>query len=78
MAREDRPVQPTTLAGGFETILIVEDDAGLRGLAGRILRSAGYTVLTAGNGGEALMLVERQDEGRHALEKFWDNPDVLP
>lgn len=40
--------------GGSETILLAEDDEVLRKLATRILSSAGYTILLAANGQEAL------------------------
>ncbi|MDE3127149.1 MAG: PAS domain S-box protein [Gemmatimonadota bacterium] len=42
---------------GTETILVVEDDPGVRRLAERILTGAGYTVLTAVDGGVALELL---------------------
>lgn len=37
-----------------QTILLAEDDPSLRGLIGRMLAAAGYVVLEARNGGEAL------------------------
>ncbi len=50
---------PAPAHGGTETILFVEDDEAVRGLAGRILTAAGYSVLLAATGGEALILEER-------------------
>jgi two-component system cell cycle sensor histidine kinase/response regulator CckA len=45
---------------GRGTILLVEDEAGLRGLNARGLSSRGYTVLEAGNGVEAIEVLEEQ------------------
>ncbi|MCC7075059.1 MAG: response regulator [Deltaproteobacteria bacterium] len=44
--------------GGSETILLVEDEAPLRRVAVRVLKRAGYNVLEAGNGLDALAKVE--------------------
>ena len=41
-------------AGGKETILLVEDEGSLRGLAAKVLRKHGYTVIEAANGLKAL------------------------
>ena len=44
---------------GTETILLVEDEDMVRTLACRILRSCGYDVLEACNGGEGLLMCEQ-------------------
>src|SRR5262249_45269163 len=48
------PLRP----GSRETVLFVEDEVALRDLMHRVLTKGGYTVLTAGDGLEALALVE--------------------
>ncbi|MCI0681977.1 MAG: PAS domain S-box protein [Gemmataceae bacterium] len=52
---------------GTETILLVEDEDGVRGLASVALRNYGYKVLEAASGGEAFLLCERADEAIHLL-----------
>jgi two-component system cell cycle sensor histidine kinase/response regulator CckA len=47
---------------GQGTILLVEDEEGLRALNARGLASRGYTVLEAGNGIEAIEVLEKQGE----------------
>jgi len=44
---ESTPVQEVALAGGFEAILLLEDDDGLRSLVQETLELAGYAVLPA-------------------------------
>ena len=45
-----------TSRGGTETILLVEDDEPVRGLAARVLRRTGYNVLEATTGVDALRI----------------------
>lgn len=53
----DRP-SSVAPARGTETVLLVEDDAQVRRLIARGLADAGYTVLQAGDGLEAVQLAE--------------------
>jgi two-component system cell cycle sensor histidine kinase/response regulator CckA len=53
-------------ASGCETILLVEDDSGVRQLVGLILGISGFEVLTAGDAKEALSVAE-QHQGRIGL-----------
>jgi signal transduction histidine kinase/ActR/RegA family two-component response regulator len=50
----DKPIPATTVQGGKETILIVEDEPVLRDMAHVILQDCGYNILEAGSGREAL------------------------
>jgi two-component system cell cycle sensor histidine kinase/response regulator CckA len=56
-----RPTEPAT--GGKETILIAEDESMVRDLAVRILTQAGYSVLVAADGAEAVKLFEANVDG---------------
>jgi CheY-like chemotaxis protein len=56
-----------SISPGHETILIVEDDAEVRGLARRILQRQGYTLLEVQNGQEALDLVAQYPEPIHLV-----------
>lgn len=53
--------------GGWETILLVEDDAALRKLMSKALQRYGYQVWEAANGGEALTICEKQNGPIHLL-----------
>jgi two-component system cell cycle sensor histidine kinase/response regulator CckA len=53
------PAYLAEVAGGRETILLVEDEAGIRALGQFLLREGGYTVLAASDGVEAVSVVAR-------------------
>ena len=44
---------------GSETVLLVEDEDGVRSLVRQVLHKHGYNVLEARHGGEALLMCER-------------------
>jgi PAS domain S-box-containing protein len=52
---------PVSVTGRGETLLVVEDESALRDVAGRILSGAGYRVLAADGGPQALELAARHD-----------------
>jgi two-component system, cell cycle sensor histidine kinase and response regulator CckA len=53
---------PEMPALGTETILLVDDEEPIRALGQELLSEAGYTVLTAGDGKEALEIYHRHQE----------------
>lgn len=62
-AVQDNGIAPEGSGAGYsevgtETVLLVEDEQGLRRLARRVLQSKGYTVLEASGSQEAIQLVE--------------------
>jgi signal transduction histidine kinase/CheY-like chemotaxis protein len=73
LPRVEAPLEPRARAAarsgatrGTETVLLVENDPGVRALAGRVLHEHGYTVLEARDCDEALR-VGRGHEGEIAL-----------
>jgi PAS domain S-box-containing protein len=67
--RVDAAVEPVEATSesrsptGTETILLVEDDAAIRKIGGRMLEAAGYRVLSAGTPAKALSLLEQHGGG---------------
>ena len=53
--------------GGTETILVVEDEKDVRELIEEILQSAGYRVLTAGDGQDAIVVASTDRGPIHLL-----------
>ena len=51
------------MADGPQMVLVVDDDAAVRGLAGRILRREGYAVLEAADADSALEAARSADGG---------------
>lgn len=96
-AAETTERSPTTAGGASAadavTILVAEDDAGIRALATKILSREGYRVLSAGDGEQAVELFEREADrislvvlddvmprmgGRAALDLMRRNAPDLP
>jgi len=63
----DHPQVDAKMLGGSETILLVEDEVGVRELARRVLAERGYTVLAAPNGQTALDLATHHPDPIHLL-----------
>ncbi len=58
---------PVSAPRGSETILLVEDDAMVRGMIARILEKFGYSVIPAADGPAAIRLVQETDAGINLL-----------
>jgi len=58
---------PKELLQGSETVLMVEDDEGVRNLSKKILKQSGYNVLEAQDGEEALMVSKAHAGPIHLL-----------
>jgi two-component system cell cycle sensor histidine kinase/response regulator CckA len=61
------PQSTRTPTGGSETILVAEDEDGIHDTLTRTLTRAGYTVLAAANGADALKLAEQHTQAIHLL-----------
>jgi PAS domain S-box-containing protein len=66
-AAPDKLLDLTTVPKGTETILLVEDEVGIRELATDFLQGRGYMVLTAMDGNEALRIAEGHEDLIHLL-----------
>lgn len=55
------------VSGGYETVLVVEDDVAVRSLTRRVLERYGYTVLGAASGAEALTIMGSHEGRVHLL-----------
>ncbi|NJD18360.1 MAG: PAS domain S-box protein [Gemmatimonadetes bacterium] len=56
---ERSPEDPSSEPRGVGTVLVVEDEAPVRRIVERVLRSAGYRVLLASDGAEAVQIADR-------------------
>jgi PAS domain S-box-containing protein len=63
----DAPSIPNAPAKGSETILVVDDESGIRELAANYLERCGYNVLAAGDGAEAREISEQHPGPIHLL-----------
>lgn len=66
-AEENEKIHKRTKKSASETILLVEDEAGVRELASEFLRSSGYKVLEAYDGLDAIDVASRYDGEIHLL-----------
>lgn len=65
--RRATPVRGIEMSTASERILLAEDEPAIRTALSRILRSAGYQVLEAAHGGEALRISESETAPIHLL-----------
>jgi len=66
-ARAETEARPTGSHNGWETVLVVEDQANVRDLAREVLEAYGYRVLAAAHGVEALHLAEQYEGPIHLM-----------
>ena len=60
-------LEPSQVRSGSETILLVEDEDGVRSVIGRVLQKSGYQVLEARHGGEALRICQQYQGTVHLV-----------
>lgn len=72
--RNSNPKAGVTGEAGGLTILLADDEAGIRHLVGQVLRSYGYTLLEAADGVEALEVAEQHRGAIHLLLTDWCMP----
>jgi PAS domain S-box-containing protein len=65
--QEAPATEATTATGGYETVLLVEDNDQLRRLARRFLKRLGYKVLAAAGASAALEICEKSESRIHLL-----------
>jgi two-component system cell cycle sensor histidine kinase/response regulator CckA len=66
-SKAEAEAKQAALRRGSETILVVEDEAGVRELAGQFLKAQGYAVLEAKDGIEALEIAARYEGTIHVI-----------
>jgi two-component system cell cycle sensor histidine kinase/response regulator CckA len=66
-SKAEAEAKRAALRSGSETILVVEDEAGVRELASEFLKAHGYTVLDARDGIEALEVAARHEGTIHVI-----------
>jgi two-component system, chemotaxis family, CheB/CheR fusion protein len=66
-AELDQHEAPSSPPSGSETILVVEDEDGVRALAGELIRRGGYTVLEASGGVDAIRICEQYQGPIHLM-----------
>jgi CheY-like chemotaxis protein len=62
VVERDSPTMQAAVTGGTETILVAEDEDGLRSLASDVLEELGYRVLLAKDGEEAVQVYTENSE----------------
>ncbi len=69
---------PTSLEArpSFETVLVCDDDAGVRGLLANVLQFRGYTILEARNGKDALDVARKHGKPIHMLVTDLVMPEI--